>query len=296
MAHEIGRLLAAFAARAWAIEPAKGSEIVAALAFRAAHGPRTTPYRGFDQEGEGSPAPAVVRSEGAIRVLSLFGPILPRAEAVTDISAPAALLSQFQIAFKAAASDPAVSAIVLDIDSPGGQADLVAETADMIFKARRSDRPIVSVADTLACSAAYWIASQADELVVTPSGLVGSIGVYTVHEDDSEFLAKLGVKMTMITEGARKAENHPFAPLSPEAKAALQDNVAAYYGMFVKAVARGMSRPDRKVTAEIVKADPESGKPSFGGGRAYTAQKAVSLGMADRVESLDQVIARLRKR
>lgn len=290
MAHEITRLMRAFGAQAWFIDPRKAEEIVALLEFRALNGVRAEPYR--DQPAS---RPGVSDTAGRVKILRLYGAIMPRAEAVEDISQSAALMTDFMAAFKQAATDPNVGAIVLDIDSPGGRVDLVPEAADLIFKARKAGRPIVAVANTLAASAAYWIASQADELVVTPSGEVGSIGVYTVHQDVSEILKADGVQITYISEGARKTEGNPFEPLGAEARLHLQENVRAYYDMFVAAVARGMTRPGRKVSAATVRADPEASDAHFGGGRTYPAKKAVALGMADRVETLDDVVARLQR-
>lgn len=286
MAHEIKRLLRAFASQPWFIEPRKAEQIIAALELRANYGVRAEPYR-----AEPAQRPAPSASVGNVAVIRLYGPILPRAEAVKDVSQASALMTEFQQAFRSVASDPNVSAIVLDIDSPGGQVDLVPETAAMVMKARRADRPIVAVANTLAASAAYWIASAADEISVTPSGEVGSIGVYTVHEDVSELLAAEGVRVTFISEGPRKVEGNPFEPLGAEARAALQANVKHFYDMFTADVAKG-----RNVALSVVKADPESSDAHFGGGRVYPAKQAVKLGMADRVETLDEAILRLQRK
>ncbi|RUW70521.1 S49 family peptidase, partial [Mesorhizobium sp. M2A.F.Ca.ET.067.02.1.1] len=232
MAHDISRVLRAFAMQPLFIEPIKGQQIAEILAFRAEHGRRSEAFTDTPAE-----QPDASVQNGNVAILRLFGPILPRAEAITDISQPAALLSRFQAAFRAAANDPNVSAIVIDIDSPGGQADLVPETVAMIRASRRDGRPIVAIADTLACSAAYWIACGADSISVTPSGMVGSIGAYVVHQDVSEALAAEGIKVTYIFEGARKIEGNPFEPLDAAAKAWLQGIVKDCYDMFVSDVA-----------------------------------------------------------
>jgi len=170
-----------------------------------------------------------------------------------------------------------VRAIVLDIDSPGGVVYGVAELARHIRRAR-GKKPIVAVANSLAASAAYWIASAADRLVVTPGGEVGSIGVFMLHMDVSEALKSEGIKMTFIEAGRYKTEGNPFEPLGDEAKTAWQEDVDRYYEMFVADVAKG-----RNVTAKIVKAD-------FGEGRLIGPKEAISLGMADRVASLEEVL------
>ncbi|MBY5849662.1 S49 family peptidase [Rhizobium leguminosarum] len=284
MAHEIRRVLSAFASQGWFIEPRKAEQIVAMLELRALSGPRSEPFR-----KNGAAIRQDVRAtKGRVAVLNLFGAIMPRAEAVEDVSQVAALMVPFQTAFRDAAADPDLAGIILNIDSPGGRVDLVPETAAMIRKAKRNGRPIVAIANTLAASAAYWIASAADELVVTPSGEVGSIGVYVLHQDISEALAAAGVRMQFISEGPRKVEGNPFEPLSQEASASLQANVRYFYDLFVADVATG-----RKVSASVVRADPESSDKHFGGGRVYPAKEAVRLGMADRVATLEETITRL---
>lgn len=284
MAHEINRVLRAFAMQPLFIEAAKGQQIAEILALRAANGPRADAFTD-------TPASQPESSQtGSVAIIKLYGPILPRAEAVTDISAPAALLTKFQAAFRSAANDPSVAAIVLDIDSPGGQADLVPETVAMIRGARRDGRPIVALADTLACSAAYWIACGADSISVTPSGMVGSIGAYVLHQDVSEALQAAGIKMTFIKEGPRKTEGNSFEPLDDAAKAWLQSVVKDCYDMFVSDVAKS-----RGVPASVVRADPETSDKHMGGGRSYPAKEALSLGMVDRIETLDQLVSRLQR-
>ena len=284
MPHEIRRILEMAATGCWFIEPGKAQQILAVLELRASGGALETDNR--------PPRPEVaadVRSRGnkVVRVLRLMGTILPRADMLDALSGGASLTA-FQKAFREAATDPNVSAIVIEIDSPGGQVDLVPETAALIRAHKQADRPIVAVANTIAMSAAYWIASAADELVVTPSGSVGSIGVYMMHQDISEALAAAGIKRTFIYEGPRKVEGNPFAPLDDTARQAMQDDVRGYYHMFTDDVAKA-----RGVPVARVRADPEDTDKHFGGGRYYHAKRAVQLGMADRVATLDDTIARL---
>lgn len=284
MSHEIRRVLSAFASQPWFIEPHKAEQILAMLEFRAAFGPRSEAYR----EGAAARSPQG-ETQGTVDVINMFGAIVPRATALEDVSQQAVSLERFQRAFKDAAARPNSAGIVLNLDSPGGQIDLVPETVAMIRKARRANRPIVAVANTYAASAAYWLASAADEIAVTPSGEVGSIGVYMLHQDLSKALEMEGVRLTFVKEGPRKTEINLFEPLSEEARTALQARVRDGYDMFVADVARG-----RRVSASVVRADPEKGGKHFGGGRMYGAKKAVELGMADRVATLDETIERLK--
>jgi ClpP class serine protease len=139
----------------------------------------------------------------------------------------------------------------------------------------------VAVANPLAASAAYWIAAQADELAVTPSGLAGSVGVLAVHVDESKALEQAGLTVTPITYGRRKREAAGIGPLSEEGLAGIQERVDYFGKMFERDVAAG-----RKVSAAKVSAD-------FGEGAMLTAEQAVKAGAADRVATLDEVVARL---
>lgn len=286
MPHEIERVLAAAAGTVWAIDPAKGLEIANLLALRAGGEPRAWTD---DEAGEPKAqiAQAVDGRRGPVHILRLHGVVFPRASMMSDISGGQSL-EQFGRAFDEAAADERAAAIVIDVDSPGGSTALVEETAAKVFGARRADRPIVAVADTMAASAAYWIASAADQIAAAPSAGVGSIGVYTLHDDMSAMMETLGVDRTVIKSGPRKIENNPWGPLEDSAKAALQDNVAETYRAFTSDVARF-----RGVSASVVRADPESEDRHYGGGRYYGARQARQYGMIDRIATLETVVADL---
>jgi ClpP class serine protease len=140
---------------------------------------------------------------------------------------------------------------------------------------------MVAVANTQASSAAYWLGSQAHEVVVSPSGEIGSIGVYQVHRDASKAFEGAGIRHTLVKAGKFKTEGNPYEPLGDEARDAAQQAVNDYYGMFVSDVARG-----RGVAAEDV-------TDGYGEGRQLTAKRAVKAGLADRVATLGQTVSRL---
>ena len=219
------------------------------------------------------------RRVNTVAVLPLFGTIFPRANMMTDMSG-ATSAERFGQQFASLVDDPAISAIVLDVDSPGGQVSGVQELSQMIFDAR-GKKPIIAVANHCMASAAYWIGTSADEVVVTPSGEVGSIGVFTVHEDMSAALEKAGLKVTFISAGKYKVEGNPYEPLGDEAKAAIQESVSETYNDFLDAVAR-----NRGVSASDVRV-------GYGEGRMLSARQAVKAGMADRIATLDETINRL---
>lgn len=181
----------------------------------------------------------------------------------------------------ALASDAEI--IVLDIDSPGGFVSGVPEVA-RIIRAARETKPVVACANHLAASAAYWLASAASEVVISPSGEVGSVGIILVHQDYSEYFEQAGIKTTIIKAGAHKGEGNPYQPLDDSAQASLQADVDYYYQMFLTDVASG-----RNVELSVVEA-------KFGQGRTMTATSAVRVGLADRVATFEETVARLRGR
>lgn len=264
----------------WAIRPEKLETIMAIVAERAS-GYKPSEEEIKERIGARSQDPEVV-DDGPVRVINITGTIMPHATLFSQFSGGGSI-EDLQAELRAAVGDESVKAILLNIDSPGGAVSLVPEFGDEL-RAARDVKPVYAVANTMAASAAYWLGSQATQLSVTPSGEVGSIGVITAHQDISKALEREGIVRTTVTAGKYKGELSPFEPLSDEAKNRLQQEVDAYYGMFVDAVAKG-----RNTSVDDVNAN-------FGQGRMVMAKEAVKLGMADKVESFDQAFARLSKK
>ena len=220
--------------------------------------------------------------ESSVAVIDINGTIMPKADMIDNASSDGTSIETLKTEFRAAMASEDVKSILLNIDSPGGAVDLVPEMASEI-RAARGAKPIVALSNTFAASAAYWLASAADEIVVTPSGQVGSIGVYNAHQDKSQMQEKLGVKTTLVSAAKYKTEGNPFEPLSEEAQAEMQKRVNAYYEMFVGAVAKG-----RDVTPSTVKGE-------YGEGRMMMAPDAVAAGMADQIGTFDETLARMER-
>lgn len=225
-------------------------------------------------------ASASEEKPGGVAVIPLHGLITPRASLIGMLFGGGGGLEAFRENLKAALASKDVSQIVLDVDSPGGSTDLVNETAAEV-RAARQVKPITAVANTMAASAAYDIAAQANELVVTPSGDVGSIGVFAVHEDWSGFNEQFGVEPTYVSAGKFKTELNPDSPLSEEGRKDLQAAVDYHYDLFLHDVAAG-----RGVSVDTV-------RNGFGEGRVVTAGEALSLGMVDRVDTLEGTLSRM---
>jgi signal peptide peptidase SppA len=273
------RVLSYVQTQLWAITPEKLSDILAVLAFRAS-GQSFTPDEiqarlgeTFRERTDGA------TTSGAVGILPVRGTIAHRMGGM-DESSGGVSCESIAAQFRALLANPQVSAIVFDIDSPGGTVTGVQELADEIFAARGQKR-MVAVTNGLNCSAAYWLASQCDEVVSIPSGMTGSIGVYTAHTDMSKALAQAGIDITLISAGTFKLEGNPYEPLSDEAKARLQARVDETYKQFASSVARGRG---------VSLADVRSG---YGEGRAVLAKEAKAAGLIDRIATMDETLTRL---
>lgn len=259
----------------WVIEPESLQTIVSIVERRIAGEEIDTSEYAFgpmhDQLNESPEGPA-----SPVGVLNINGPIFPKANMMTQMSG-ATSIEKLQSDFRQMVTDDTIKSIVLNIDSPGGMSDLIMEMGDEIYSAR-GQKPIVAVANTTAASAAYWLGSQAEQFYVTPSGQVGSVGVYTVHQDKSAQQEKEGISTTMISAGKYKVEGSPFGPLSDDAKEHMQERVNETYSEFVSAVARG-----RGTTEDVV-------KEAYGNGRTYRANTALEMNMVDGVQTFDSVL------
>jgi len=270
-------LLARVANELWAIDASKLHEMLAVLAFRAA-GHEFSADEIKARIGDGKP---VGRSpSGAVAVVPIRGVIAHRMSAMEESSGGTSAEGVARM-LRAVMADEQVGSIVLDIDSPGGTVTGVSELAGEIFGMRGQGKPIIAQVNGMAASAAYWLASQADEIHSIPSGLTGSIGVFTAHEDLSKALAKEGIDVTLISAGKYKVEGNPFEPLSDEAKAFIQGRVDEAYATFVKDVARGRG---------VGVADVRNG---FGQGRALSAKDAKAAGLIDGIRTMDDTIGKL---
>lgn len=213
------------------------------------------------------------KASGDVAVIPILGTITQRG------SWFGTSLEGIRSQFRAKLADSGTKAIVLEFDSPGGEVFGVDELATEIRQARGT-KPIVAFANPMAASAAMYLAVQADRLVVTPSGEVGSIGVYGMHVDMSRALDQMGVTVTLISAGEGKVDGNSFAPLADDVKAEIQSDVDRHYGMFVSAVAKG--RRHAGATSEKIRGEWKA--------KMYGAKQAVEIGMADAVGTLDDAV------
>ena len=273
---EHAQLLAAVLARPWAMERQHAQAFLRLAAARIA-GTKAT-------QADIIEAKAARRSDeiavvDGVAILPMNGPIFPKANLMTE-SSGATACSVFASQFEELTRREEVRAIVMDVDSPGGSTAGVAEAAARIRTAKiESGKTVAAVSNYMMASAAYYLASQADEIVSSPSSLTGSVGVYAVHEDMSAALEAAGIDTTIVRAGEGKAEFNPFEPLSEADQQALQALVDHDYAMFVRDVAEG-----RGVSEETVRGYT---------GRAFNSDEALRRGIADRVGTISETVARL---
>lgn len=218
---------------------------------------------------------AVTLRDG-VAVIPITGPIMRYANLFTRISG-ATSTQELATDLQSAIDDPKVKAIVLNIDSPGGHANGINELADMVYAAR-GRKPIKAYSGGTIASAAYWIGSAADELVLDDTALAGSIG--TVLEVVLRE-AREGEKRYTITSS--NAPNKRPDLETEEGRAVISKTIDSLEGVFISRVARNLG-----VTPEQVPAMGDRGGLKVGA-------EAVESGLAHRLGSLESLIAELAK-
>jgi signal peptide peptidase SppA len=211
-----------------------------------------------------------------VSVIPVYGSLVYRThgmDAMSGLRSYDAIRNDFRAALYSGSE-----AILFDINSPGGAANGLMDLVDEIYESR-GDKPIYAVANEFAFSAGYAIASAADKIFVSRTSGIGSVGCIAIHADQSKFDEKLGVKYTTIFAGARKNDLNPHQPLSDEAKAILEEEVADHYELFASTVARnrGMKLSQVKATNAGI----------------YTGEKGVSVGFADEVLPFNAVLKKV---
>lgn len=272
-------ILHAVLERPWAILPSTLALIVDIVRFRADGGSLTDDEISARVAAAQNGPRTGGRQSGTVAVIPVYGPTSQRQSLMQDYSGGTST-EGLASDFRSAMADAAVDGILFEFDSPGGTVDGIPELAAEI-RAARGGKPIVAIANTMAASAAYWLAAQCDELVVTPSGSVGSIGIFTAHQDLSAAAEMEGVKTTLISAGKYKTEGNKWEPLAEDARAALQDQVDQFYGMFIADVSKGRGAPIDSV------------RSGYGEGRIVLAKQALASGMVDRIDTLDNTIRRV---
>lgn len=267
--------LATFSRRPMAAEPAACDAFLRGIERLAIEGAAALPE--IDAAGASANRRAAeLVVENGVAVVPVAGMLLKRppwwarwfgATGYEDIAAQVAT----------AIDSPDVRAVLLWIDSPGGEVAGMFETADVIAAAARQ-KPVVALADEMATSAAYMLAAPAGSIMATSTAWLGSIGVIATHVEVSKADRLAGYTYTVAFAGARKADGHPHLPLSEAARDGMNATVDRLFGRFVDAVAA--VRP--KLSADAIR-DLEAG--------TFQGADAIGVNLADGLGTLDDVLA-----
>jgi ClpP class serine protease len=268
-------VLARLAGRPLAIAPRALDGLLAASLPAAA---QAAALRAHRDAGLAAPQGYTVTDAG-VAVVSIVGPLVTRGDWLSMLLG-AASYGEITDAIANATADPAARAVLLEVDSPGGEIGGLFDLVDQIAALRAAScKPLWAVASESALSAAFAIASVADRLYVTRTAEIGSVGVVAIHVDESAADAMAGLKWTLIHAGARKIDGNSHEPLSGSARADIQADVDALHAELVALVAR-----HRDTSADAVGATEAA---------IYRGQRAVDVGFADRLGTLGQALTDL---
>lgn len=179
------------------------------------------------------------------------------------------------------AADEGVDNVLLDIDSPGGQAKGVDVASDAILALRAAGKPVHAHVSGAMMSAAYWLGSAAETVMASKNAELGSIGVIAVHGDLTKLHDEIGIKFTVLRKGEEKALATPYEKLSDKGREQIERSMERSYSAFIDTVSA-----NRDLPAEYV-------REKLATGREFSAQEAVDLGLADEIISFNEAASRL---
>jgi protease-4 len=173
--------------------------------------------------------------------------------------------------------NPAVRAVVLRVDSPGGVVAPTQEIFDAVARLRRAGKPVVASLGAVAASGGYYVAAGADRVYANPGTLTGSIGVVMQMANLEGLLKKVGVDYVVVKAGRYKDVGSFARTMSPEERQVLQALLDDVYGQFVEAVAQGRGLPREAVLG-------------LADGRIYSGRQARDLKLVDELGGLEDAI------
>ncbi len=235
-------------------------------------------YEPVDASNPKGPKKPYRQTDKGVAIVDVLGSLVNRGswlDALSGLTSYERLNHQLSFAI----ADDSIGAIVLDMDSPGGEAVGAFEASDAV-RAAAARKPVTAIINGMAASAAYAIASGASRIITTKSGISGSIGVVMLHMDRSRQLDQRGLTPTLIHAGARKVDGNPYEKLTDEVKAELKTEIDRFYSLFVQNVAQ--NRPG--LSEDAIRATEA---------RTYIGADAVAAGLADDIGTFDSVVADL---
>ncbi len=214
-----------------------------------------------------------------VAIVRLSGPMVKRASRFARFFGLTDMIS-VRRAIEAAVLDPAATELILSVDSPGGTVAGISDLVDGVREAKQH-LPITTVVDGMAASAAYWVASQTDRIVLGRMDMVGSIGVVFGLYDFSKAFEEAGIEALLFSTGHYKGAGMVGTQITEEQRAEFQRMADQLFGYFLADVERGRGNrtPNLRELAD---------------GRVFIGEEAVRLGLADSVATFQETLDRLR--
>ena len=215
--------------------------------------------------------------DSGIAVINISGELVNRGAwigANSGLTSYEGIVSQI----KAASLDASVNGILIQIDSPGGEAAGINDVTQAINAA---GKPLWAITNTSMASGGYWIGSSAQRVASVPDGRIGSIGVVWMHLNRGKEIAEKGIDVTVIQAGAKKTQFSSLTALSDDARTRAQSLVTDIYDSFVAHVVQA-----RSLSSDAVQATEAE---------VFTAKEAKKLGLIDEIASVDQFHASMVK-
>jgi len=210
----------------------------------------------------------------SVAVIPIIGSLVHRGSAM-DAQSGIVSYQQLTEQLYQAAYDEDVKGILLDIDSPGGEVDGCFTLVDEILKIKQI-KPVWAIAQDMACSAAYAIASACDHIAMPDLAIAGSVGVVMAHTDISQMMEREGIKVTFIHAGKHKVLGNSYAPLSDEDRGTLLSAILKIHSKFIRVVSQ-----NRNLSEEQVQAMEAS---------TYIGTEALRLGLVDRISNPNEAL------
>jgi capsid assembly protease len=257
------------------IQPSKLDAIVAGISGRWGLETIPQPQSFLTQQGVAvAPNYTIV---GNVAVVDIFG-VLSHRGIIEGASSYIVGYDHYAAVINSAISDPKVKAILLQIDSPGGEVAGAFELAALIKEAGKT-KPIKAVISSMAASAGYLIASAASDIAISDTGLAGSIGIVMRHIDMSKAAEMDGISITYIYAGAHKVDGNSFEPLPKVVKADMQSQIDRVYRLLIQTISA-----NRSLSTEAIRAQEA---------QIYFGQDAIAAGLADRISTPDQILVEM---
>lgn len=177
-----------------------------------------------------------------------------------------------------------IDGIVMNMDTPGGQASGVSELSDFLTEVDQGHLPIYTYAGTTMASGGYWLGSVGREIYASKLATVGSIGVITVHASYKEMYKKAGIDITVLRSGEFKALGSPYEKLDDKARTQIESQMNAIYDVFLETVAE-----NRETSVQAL-------KETAAEGRVFMGQDSVAVGLVDHITSFDAAIDAISKK